>query len=119
MPGLARDIIRKRRINGLGCTSKAQRQAQGAMTDAKRNAPDAKASSDDRKAQTGRGGAGEPGSGAYPDPHTGKELRGEKRGFIEGGQSENRNDGPKHAEGHAARNATRNGLVGGKVHEGM
>ncbi|MAF60259.1 MAG: hypothetical protein CL680_02220 [Blastomonas sp.] len=71
------------------------------------------------EARTGKGGAGESGGGAYPNPHTGKELRGEKRGFIEGGQSENRYYGPKHAQGNAAKNAGRDDLAGDKVHEGM
>ena len=74
---------------------------------------------DDMEARTGKGGAGESGGGAYPNPHTGKELRGEKRGFIEGGQSENRYYGPKHAQGNAAKNAGRDDLAGDKVHEGM
>ena len=35
----------------------------------------------------GRGSGGESGGGAYPNPHTGKEERGESEGFR-GGQSE-------------------------------
>ena len=35
----------------------------------------------------GKSGGGESGGGAYPNPHTGKEARGESGGF-DGGQSE-------------------------------
>lgn len=77
------------------------------------------ASSRDMKQLTGKGGAGESGGGAYPNPHTGKEKRGEKRGFIEGGQSENRYYGPADAQGNSAKGAGRDKLAGDKDHEGM
>jgi hypothetical protein len=80
---------------------------------------DTKRIPDDRTEQTGKGGAGESGGGAYPNPHTGKQERDQKRGFIEGGQSENRYFGPRHARGNAAKNAGRDDLAGDKDHEGM
>lgn len=64
-------------------------------------------SSDDMKQLTGKGGAGESGGGAYPNPHTGKELRGEKRRLFQGGQSENRYFGPSDAQGNSAKGAGR------------
>ncbi|WP_152414575.1 hypothetical protein [Blastomonas sp. AAP53] len=88
------------------------------MTDA-RNPADDGASSQDMEQLTGKGGAGESGGGAYPNPHTGKEKRGEKRGFIEGGQSENRYYGPKDAQGNSAKGAGRDDLADDKDHEGM
>ena len=81
------------------------------MADARNPADDA-ASSDDMKQQTGKGGAGESGGGAYPNPHTGKELRGKKRGLFTGGQSENRYYGPDDAQGNSAKDAGRDDLAG-------
>jgi hypothetical protein len=66
---------------------------------------------DDMKALTGKGGAGESGGGAYPNPHTGKQERGEKRGFVEGGQSDNRYYGPSDAAGNSAKKAGRDDLA--------
>lgn len=74
---------------------------------------------DDKTKLAGKGGAGESGGGPYPNPHTGKQERGEKRGFIEGGQSENRYYGPKDAQANAAKGASRDELAGDKDHEGM
>lgn len=87
------------------------------MADERIPAVDA-ASSDDMKQLTGKGGGGESGGGAYPNPHTGKELRGEKRGFIEGGQSENRYYGPKDAQANSAKGAGRDDLAGDKDKDG-
>lgn len=66
---------------------------------------------DDMESLTGKGGGGESGGGAYPNPHTGKQERGEQRGFVEGGQSENRYFGPRHAAGNSAKKADRDGLA--------
>lgn len=79
-----------------------------------RPSPDAspgKQPRDDMEALTGKGGAGESGGGAYPNPHTGKEARGDKRGFVEGGQSDNRYFGPRHAAANAAKKADRDDLA--------
>lgn len=65
----------------------------------------------DMESLTGKGGAGESGGGAYPNPHTGKQERGEKRGFVEGGESENRYFGPRHAAANAAKKADRDDLA--------
>lgn len=79
------------------------------MADARNPADDA-ASSDDMKQITGKGGAGESGGGAYPNPHTGKELRGGKRGTFQGGQSDNTYYGPQDAQANSAKGAQRKGL---------
>jgi hypothetical protein len=65
----------------------------------------------DMEALTGKGGAGESGGGAYPNPHTGKQERGEKRGFVEGGQSDNRYFGPRHATANSAKKADRDDVA--------
>ena len=83
------------------------------MTDERIPTDDA-ASSDDMKQLTGKGGAGESGGGAYPNPHTGKELRGEKRGKFMCGQSDNTYYGPKDAQANSANGAARDDLVGGR-----
>ncbi|MFN3818217.1 hypothetical protein [Blastomonas sp.] len=67
--------------------------------------------SDTMKDQTGKGGAGESGGGAYPNPHTGKEKNGGSDTPFEGGQSENRYFGPKDAQGNSAKHADRGGLA--------
>lgn len=66
---------------------------------------------DDRTSQTGKGGAGESGGGAYPNPHTGKEKRGGKRKDFEGGQSENRYFGPEDAQANSAKGAAREAIA--------
>lgn len=49
----------------------------------------------------GRGGGGESGGGSYDNPHTGKEARGESKGF-EGGQSVPGYFGPGQLDGEKA-----------------
>jgi hypothetical protein len=61
--------------------------------------------------QTGKGGGGESGGGAYPNPHTGKEERGGNPGDFQGGQSENRYFGSDAAAGNAAKGAKRDRLA--------
>lgn len=80
------------------------------MADTRKPADDA-ASSDDMEQLTGKGGAGESGGGAYPNPHTGKQLRGEKRGLFKGGQSDNTYYGPKDAQANSAKGAGRDDLA--------
>lgn len=77
----------------------------------KRNPPADGDAPDEMEQLTGKGGVGESGGGAYPNPHTGKSERSEKRGFVEGGQSENRYFGPDHAQGNAAKGAGRDNLA--------
>lgn len=87
------------------------------MTDARIPAADA-ATSDDMEQLTGKGGGGESGGGAYPNPHTGKEQRGKKQGLFQGGQSENRYYGPKDAQSNSAKGAERGELASDEADEG-
>lgn len=61
--------------------------------------------------QTGKGGGGESGGGAYPNPHTGKEKRGGSATPFKGGQSDNRYFGSKDAQGNSAKHAGRDKLA--------
>ena len=67
---------------------------------------------DDATALTGKGGAGESGGGAYPNPHTGKQKDDASHGSFDGGQTERRYFGPEDAAANSAEGAQRDHLAG-------